>query len=71
MLKSLDHKMVASAAIVVDPMSKVVRGHFGDVRKGRLEGRPGSVAVKELRPRGDDQSRLRVEVVGRKYLNGL
>lgn len=55
--------MIPGDSIKVDPMSEVARGHFGDVREGRLEGRAKRMAIKELRPRGDAEARLRVEVV--------
>lgn len=61
---SVKYKMVAATSIRVNPMSRVYRGSFGEVREGHLDGRAERMAVKELRPKGDDRSRLSVQAVG-------
>lgn len=56
--------MVRATAIKIDPMSRVALGSSGEVREGLLDGWSEKMAVKELRPKGDEEGRLRVQVVG-------
>lgn len=62
-LNELDHEMVAPEAIKVENKARLYPGPFGGVCAGRLDGIPALVAVKTLKPKGDQQARLRVEVV--------
>lgn len=59
----MDHKRVSKDLIRLDENSHMARGSYGEVRRGRLDGYDPPVAVKELRPLGTKDHRLRVEIV--------
>lgn len=56
--------MAPRDSITIDYNCDMSRGKFGDVRKGTFKGYSGTMAIKELRPGGDTNDRLHVEVVG-------
>lgn len=55
-------KQVAEDKISIMPDATMIRGGFGEVRRGRL-GNSAVVAVKEIRLAGDQSQRLRGLVV--------
>lgn len=68
-LESLKLKMVPKEYVKVDSKAPMVRGSFGEVSRGQLEGHSESVAIKQIRSRGDAEARLRVEVVSLEALS--
>lgn len=63
-LESLQHLRLDPQHIIIDHNSPIMVGGFGIVRKGAMASRfQGAVAVKELRPCGSPEQRLRVMAV--------
>lgn len=55
--------MVPTTAITIEGKARILGNGFGTLRAGQLAGRSEAVAVKEIRPKGDEEDRARVEVV--------
>lgn len=62
-MNSLDLKPVSKYSIQVDPHQVNIRGGYGHVKRGLLEGRAETMAIKEFRASGADEDRLRAQIV--------
>lgn len=59
----MDNKRVLKTSVHIDEDSDMAQGSYGQVRRATLDGYDLPVAVKELRPAGTNEKRLRLEIV--------